>query len=337
VTQTCANVRIITCCANTDLAAEVAAATEPVVFKGLVSDWPLVRNSQESNIQVGQYLRKFYEGAPVNAFVSESDIGGRIFYNDDLSEANYKKVQSDLEWVLNQISEQETESAPTTIYMGSTALDYCLPGLRDQNNLSLGDVQATVRIWIGNRTTVAAHYDVLENVACVCAGKRRFTLFPPDQLANLYVGPIDFTPAGQAISLVDLNNPDFEKHPKFAEALKQAQTAELEPGDAIYIPSMWWHHVEGLESLNILVNHWWREGPAYAGAPGDALLHAILSVRDLPDEQRAAWKGMFDHYIFDANDDVNSHIPRAARGVLGELDEDAARKIRGLLRNKLNR
>jgi hypothetical protein len=337
VTDISTQIREISGVAASQVYEQVVSATEPLVFRGLASDWPLVQKSQQSSAEAGRYLLEFYKRAPVTAFVSESDIGGRIFYTDDLSETNFKQIKTELDWVLEQLREHENDPAPPTVYMGSMALDYCLPGLREQNSLPLGDIRATVRIWIGNRTTVAAHYDVLENIACVCAGRRRFTLFPPDQLANLYVGPIDFTPAGQSISLVDLNDPDFNKYPRFAEALENAQTAELRPGDAIFIPSMWWHHVEGLDSFNILINHWWRENPSYMGAPGDALLHAILSIRDLPDEQRKAWQGMFDYYVFSASNETTGHIPRDKQGALGELDEDAARKIRATLRNKLNR
>ena len=69
--------------------------------------------------------------------------------------------------------------------------------------------------------------------------------FPPDQVANLY-GAVDLTPAGQAISLVDTRKPDLEKHPDFRHAMMQAFSAELQPGDAIFIPSLWWHQVESL-------------------------------------------------------------------------------------------
>ena len=316
---------------------QVALETEPVVFRGLVSDWPLVEKSSASIREIRRYLLRYYKDAPVLAFVSDADNDGRIFYTDDLAETNFKQIKTGLDWVLAQINEREDDPEAATIYMGSTAMDSCLPGLREKNSLPLGDKRATVRIWLGNRTTVAAHYDVLENIACVCTGRRRFTLFPPDQLANLYVGPIDFTPAGQAISLVDLNDPDFEKYPRFAEALEHAQTAELEPGDAIYIPGMWWHHVTSLESLNILINHWWKESPAYMGAPSDALLHAILSIRDLPEVQRNAWRVFFDHYIFRVGGETADHIPVGKRGALGELDEKAAGKIREKLNKRLNR
>ena len=306
---------------------QIALETEPVVFRGLASDWPLVRESRESVRDVRRFLLRYYRDAPVRAFVIDAENGGRVFYSDDFSETNFKQIRTGLDWVLAQIDERKDDPGAPTVYMGSTELDSCLPGLREKNSLPLGDKRATVRIWLGNRTTVAAHYDALENIACVCAGRRRFTLFPPNQLANLYVGPIDFTPAGQAISLVDLHDPDFEKYPRFAEALEHAQTAELEPGDAVYIPGMWWHHVESLESLNILINHWWKESPAYMGAPGDALLHAILCIRDLPEEQRNAWRVFFEHYIFDADSQTAHHIPAAKQGALGGLDERLPKKF----------
>lgn len=331
------NIREVSDIRADDVLDFVRGAKEPVVFRGLVSDWPLVQKSRVSAAEADSYLRDAYDGSPVTAFVTGENVDGRIFYTEGLGETNFRQLKTDLGSVLDRIREHEDDPASPVVYMGSMALAYCLPGIREANSLSLPGVEATVRIWIGNRSRVAAHYDVPENIACVCAGTRRFTLFPPDQLENLYVGPIDFTPAGQSISLVDFEEPDLGRYPRFAEALEHAQASELEPGDAIYIPSMWWHHVEGLESLNILINHWWRSGPNYLGAPQDALLHAILSIRDLPVEQREAWRGIFDHYVFDSDPAALEHIPADRRGVLGELDDNAARKLRATLRNNLNR
>lgn len=315
----------------------VHGADGPLVFRGLASDWPLVQKSRASATEADSYLRSAYEGNPVTAFVTEENVDGRVFYAEGLAEMNFRQIKTDLGWILDRIRDYENDPAAPVVYMGSMALSYCLPAIKDDNSLPLPGRDASVRIWIGNRSRVAAHYDVLENIACVCAGKRRFTLFPPDQLANLYIGPIDFTPAGQSISLVDFDEPDFERYPRFAEALEHAQVSELAPGDAIFIPSMWWHHVEGLDSLNILINHWWRTSPHYLGVPQDALLHAILAIRDLPEEQRAAWRGIFDHYVFGADEASVEHIPVDRRGVLRELDEKSARKLRAALRNNLNR
>ena len=278
--------------------------TQPLVLKGLVADWPVVAAAEHSHEAVDQYLRGFYNDAPVTISVGSPDIEGRIFYTEGLTGLNFETRRGQLDEVLGEIGRCASEERPPVYYVGSTTVDLVLPGFRDDNDLPFSGPPPSIRIWVGNRTRIAAHYDIPDNIACVAAGRRRFTLFPPDQFRNLYVGPIDLTPAGQSISLVDLRDPDFEKYPKFREALDHALVADMDPGDGIFIPSMWWHHVEGLDTLNVLVNYWWRNEPAYLGTPLDVLRHALLGIRDLPVEQREVWRDIFDHYIFTAGEDV---------------------------------
>jgi hypothetical protein len=316
---------------------EVLQATQPVVLRGLVANWPVVRAGIESAQAASAYLRRFYRDATVNALLGAPEIGGRFFYNENLSGFNFRPAMLKLDTVLDEIARHQHAAKPPAIYVGSTTVDTCLPGFRTENDLDLGDRQPLVSVWIGNRTRIAAHHDLPDNIACVAVGHRRFTLFPPSELDNLYVGPLDFTPAGQAISLVDFAQPDFEKFPKFADALKNAQVAELGPGDAIFIPSMWWHHIESLDSLNVLVNYWWRQSPGYMDSPMNALMLAIMSVRDLPKEQRNAWHNLFRRYVFEADESTAAHIPEQARRVLAPLDAEAARELRARLLKKLNR
>jgi hypothetical protein len=316
---------------------DVLLSTEPLVLKGLVADWPIVRAGLESSQAASAYLRKFYRDATVGALLGAPDIEGRFFYNDDLSDFNFRAVKLKLDVMLDEVERHKDAPKPPAIYVGSTTVDTCLPGFRAENDLGFGDRQPLVSIWLGNRTRIAAHHDVPDNIACVVVGHRRFTLFPPEQLENLYVGPLDFTPAGQAISLVDFARPDLQRFPKFAEAVRHAQVAELAPGDAIFIPSMWWHHIEALDRLNVLVNYWWRQSPAYMDSPIGALMLAIMSVRDLPKAQRDAWQNLFRHYVFEADEDTASHIPEKARRVLSPLDAEAVREIRARLLQRLNR
>ena len=208
---------------------------------------------------------------------------------------------------------------------------------RAENDIDLGDFDPLVFIWLGNRSRIAAHHDLPDNVACCAAGRRRFTLFPPGEIANLYPGPIDFNPAGQTISMVDFNAPDYDRFPRFRKALEQAQLAELEPGDAVFIPSMWWHHVEGQEDLNVLVNYWWRPVPAFMDTPANVLEYALLAMRDLPRKERAAWKEIFDFYVFDFDEESVSHIPEERRGALAPMTDLLARRLRAQLLRKLNR
>lgn len=324
-------------CQADNLLPEVLYSTQPLVLKGLVDSWPVVQAARESVQQTVDYLCQFSTDEPLTVFRGGPEIDGRVFYNEDLTGFNFEASRLPMAEIISELTQSGGQSDAPMLYVGSTMIDKWLPGFRAKNDLALDQFNPLVSIWMGNRSRIAAHYDFADNIACCVAGRRRFILFPPDQLPNLYVGPLDFTPAGQPISLVDFANPDFERFPKFREALKNAQVIELEPGDALMIPSMWWHHVEALEDFNILVNYWWRNSPAFMGAPLNVLQHAVMGLRDLPVEQRAAWKQIFEHYVFDAVEGNFEHIPKASRGVINTMTEDAAKQIRTLLKNRLTR
>jgi hypothetical protein len=320
-----------------DLNARILTSTQPLVLRGLVAHWPLVRAAVESQQAAANYLKKFDAGTPVVAMLGAPEIRGRFFYNDDLSGFNFRPVHAPLEGVLAELERHRHDSEPPAIYVGSTSIDAALPGFRGENDVDLGERDALASIWIGNRTRIAAHYDAPDNLACVTAGHRRFTLFPPEQVSNLYVGPLDFTPAGQAISLVDFHQPDDPRYPKFRTALEHAQVAEMEPGDALFIPSMWWHHVEALDPFNVLVNYWWRQTPHYMDTPTNALMYAIMTMRDLPPAQRQAWQELLRHYVFEHDDQTSAHIPAAAQRMLGPMTDDMMRSLRAQLLKRLNR
>jgi len=331
------NVRAVAVDRAGQLPAAVHGSGEPLLLRGLVRHWPIVRAAEDSLSAVEAYLRRFYQDATVNAVYGEPGHRGRLFYNEDISGFNFQAVPARLDKVLDEIRGQSHAANPAGVYMGSTSVDAVLPGFRSENDIELEGFDPLVFIWLGNRSRIAAHYDLPDNIACCASGRRRFTLFPPKEIANLYPGPIDFTPAGQTISMVDFDAPDFERFPRFRKALEQAQLAELEPGDAVYIPSMWWHHVEGQNDLNVLVNYWWRPVPAWMDTPANVLEYALLAMRDLPKKEREAWRAIFDFYVFDFEEGSVAHIPEERRGVLAPMDDMLARRLRAQLLRKLNR
>lgn len=314
---------------------DLLASDEPLVLRGLASDWPAVKHGLESTERIVEYLEGFDSGNAVTALYAPAEADGRIFYNEDMSGFNFEYRRMALRDAVQQVRSHVGQPSPPSLYIGSTNVDHWLPGFREQNDLPIQHLSPLASIWIGNQSRVSAHYDFPANIACVVAGHRRVILFPPDQLPNLYVGPLDFTPAGQPISLVDFHAPDYDKFPRFREAVETARMAILEPGDAVIVPSMWWHHMEALDAFNVLVNYWWRSSPSYLGPPLSALQHAILAVRDLPAAQRKQWQEVFDYYVFDPAPEKFEHIPKAARGVLNPIDEQTAQQIRKMLRDKL--
>lgn len=311
-------------------------ARTPFVIRGLVRDWPLVQASLRSAAEARAQLVGHARPVPFAVSIGAPGGDGRLFY-DAAMQMNFQMAKGKLADIFAGIDANEGRADAPMIYLGSIDVPAHFDELEADNHLDLGTREPLVSLWIGTPTRIAAHNDFPDNLACCVAGKRRFTLFPPDQFRNLYLGPIDNTPAGRAVSMVDFHAPDLAAHPRFAEALAQALVAELEPGDALFIPSMWWHHVEGLAPFNVLMNYWWRETPRFLGQPQDALNHAILSIRDLPEAEKAIWRDLFDHYVFGNGPEATDHIPAGARGVLDPLDAEAAGRLRSFLLRTLSR
>jgi hypothetical protein len=319
---------------------ELIAAEQPVIMRGLVRDWPLVRIASAG--QAADHIKSFYRGRRIVAFVARPELKGRFGYTPDATRLDFESDRGLLDEYLDRILAHLDDDRAPSIYIGSTDVDTYLPGFRAENDLVLNHAMfeaspPLVGAWIGNRTTALAHHDLSHNIACCLVGRRRFTLFPPEQVGNLYPGPLEPTPGGQVVTMTDINAPDFERFPRLREALAAAQVAELEPGDALYYPAMWWHQVDALEPFNVMVNYWWTMTPRYMDTPQNTLLHALLSLRDRPEQEKRAWRAMFDYYVFGPADRAGAHLPEAARGDLGPLDDNKARRLRAMLLQRLNR
>lgn len=306
------------------------------MVRGLVADWPLVRAGQVSGGAARAYLLSHRRERAFVVTIGQPGGGGRLFYDHQMA-MNFRTLRASLPEIFAGIDANEGNPASPAMYLSSIDLLEYFDGVHDANKVELGARNALASIWIGTPTRIAAHNDFPDNLACCAVGRRRFTLFPPDQFANLYLGPVDHTPAGRTVSMVDFDAPDFDKYPKFQDALSHALVAELAPGDAVFIPSLWWHHVEALDPFNVLVNYWWRDTPRFLGQPQEALNHAMLAIRDLPDRQKTVWRALFDHYVFENGRDVTAHIPTDARGVLAPLTPDTAGRLRASLLRSLSR
>lgn len=311
-------------------------ADRPFIVRRLVSDWPLVAAGRESARAARAYLQTHARDRPFAVSVGQPESGGRLFYDDAMS-MNFRILRAKLPEIFARLDAGEGKPDAPPIYLASIDMHEYFDGLHEANNVDLGDRTCMASIWMGTRTRIAAHNDTPHNMACVAVGRRRFTLFPRDQFRNLYLGPVDNTPAGRAVSMVDFHTPDFATHPRFRKALRHAQVAELDAGDAVFIPAMWWHHVEALDAFNVLVNYWWRETPRWLGQPQDALNHALLAIRDLPEDQKRHWRDMFDYYVFGNDDAVTAHIPAGARSVLDPLTPETAGRLRAFLLRMLSR
>lgn len=307
------------------VAALVAAADRPAVLRGIAADWPAVAAAGAGDEAIAAYLAARDNGRSLTVLTGPPAMGGRYFYGADMRGVNFRSEKMPMRALVERLLAARGEAEAPHLYAGSTPTPDSVGSFATENPLPV-DTGVTPRIWVGNASRIAPHYDMAANIAVVVAGRRRFTLFPPDQIANLYVGPVERTIAGQPTSMVDPDHPDLARFPLYAEAARHRRIADLAPGDAIYMPSMWWHHVRADGALNVLVNYWF--GQREDRFPFAALMLAMHSIRELPDAERQAWRTWFDHYVFgDAAPGAARHLPDHAQGVLGPPSPQRDRMI----------
>lgn len=307
---------------------EIIPLYRPAIIRGYFKDWPAIAKQRESVSDLTDYIKSFDQGKNVVTYCGDSSIQGRFFYQNDMQGFNFERITEKFDDAVNRILSHVDNPNPPAVYSGAISIAENIPGFAAQNRCEIAGNTAVARIWMGNAAIVSTHYDMLDNIVGVVSGRRRFTLFPPEQVSNLYVGPIDFTLSGQPVSMVPLKDPDFDKYPRFKDALAAAEVAELEPGDALFIPKLWWHHVESLDRFNMIVNYWWDNTALGADIPFTTMMHGLVSISHLPKPERDAWRAFFDHYVFQVDGDPVPHVAPEHRGVLGKMTPELYKKIK---------
>jgi len=220
---------------------QYVTACRPVVLSGVISEWPALRRWSLD------YLRDQFAATPVKTIradagkvVMDAEYGAieeHMRLGDCIDEfrsgANHRYVTSPMAQLPNSLR----RDAPPPRYFAEASW-------HDSN------------IWIGAVGTVAPmHRDLADNLHALVCGRKRFTLVAPRQSGQVYPNRLfDRFPNGCRI---DIEHPDFTRFPKLRAV--ETLVAELEPGDAIYIPRRWWHHVRTL-AVSTSVNFWWASG-----------------------------------------------------------------------------
>ncbi|WP_176399664.1 cupin-like domain-containing protein [Novosphingobium sp. B 225] len=290
---------------------------EPLVLRGIVRHWPVVQAASEGPGAVLALLRGYGGAQELDFAILPPAQQGRFHYAPDLRGFNFARNSASLGELLNRIEAEWHSPTGAAIAAQGVIAREVTPAFAQSHPLPLLPGPGEARLWIGTRAQVAAHSDPAPNLAYCTAGRRRFTLYPPEQVGNLYMGPFDPTPAGTPIAMTDPLHPDPARYPRFAAACEAAWIAELEPGDAVYVPYGWFHHVEALDPVSMLVNYWWPAPAMTPASAWDAMLHGMLALRPLSAEARRHWAAMFAHYVFEADGPAGEHLPPPARGVLG--------------------
>ncbi len=315
---------------------EIIPLYQPAIIKNAAAHWPILEFAERSKQSLYNYLKpKCLNQEPINSYNAIESANKRYFYSEDMNGFNFERQQEYLADFLERLLAINNPDEQAT-YAGAVDIRRHIPLFEKSNTFPLLDGQNfQPRVWIGNSATVSTHFDIQDNIACVVSGERQFTFFPPEQIQNLYIGPLDFTISGVPASMVNIDSPDFEKHPKYKEALKSSQVAVLEPGDAVYVPSLWWHNVRSQGEFCMLVNYWW-DNPTYKiDSAMNTLLHGLYTIGHLPPKERLAWRELFDYFVFKTEGEPLQHLSEGRRGVAGNMSENLYKRIKHYVLNKM--
>ncbi len=297
-----------------------------------MAHWRAVEKAKEGDRGIAEYLAGFGGGKPLEVLIGPPEIGGRFFYRDDMQGFNFQRQHVPLPNLVGELlklAESEAE-APHAIYANAAAAPEHLPGWAEANPLDLPPPDAVPRLWIGNATQVATPFRRLAQPGGVRGGA------PPLHPVPARAGgePLSRAARQYAGRAAQFDGRSRRARSGALSALRRGAGAcaggELEPGDALYIPTIWWHHVRAFDRLNVLVNYWWSYDSS--ATPFVALVHALMSVRDLPPAQKQAWRAWFDHLVFGEDaDQAAAHLPAHAQGVMGPASNERTEKIRHYL------
>jgi hypothetical protein len=315
--------------------AKLASRRRPVVIEGALTSWPIMRSGD--GLACLDYLSARIGSASISYAEVPASANGYLSYRAPGSlDPTYRTVHRGFAEFAASLRTAVSGGSSSVCYMQSMSVAREFPALQPELALPLladtlmirGD---SPRLWVGTGGhRVATHYDPFHNFACVVAGRKRFVVFPPEQLPNIYVGSLSpgDTPAGAPISLVDPRAPDLEKYPRFEVAMRAAETIDLGAGEVLFLPAYWFHYVESSD-LNILVNFWWDDVPMRASAQAFACLpHALLTIRDLPSHRRDVLGTFFDYFVFQRCGDPYAHLEHDQQGWAGRLSRVEANRLR---------
>jgi hypothetical protein len=208
------------------------AANRPVIFVGLMEDWPALGRWNP------QYFKTAYGDNLVEVMTGRNQ--------DPRYEINLKAHKREIRfagYVDMVTSTGESNDCYLVANNGFFSRPEMQPLLADirffDEHLDPTKSAGRVHFWFGPAGTVTQlHHDEMNILMAQVYGRKRIILISPDQSHRLYneIG---------VYSEVDCENPDFERHPDFCEV--QQLHVVLEPGETLFLPVGWWHHVRALD------------------------------------------------------------------------------------------
>lgn len=196
----------------------------PVLIKGFAKQWPAY---EKWNLEYIQHL-----------------AGDQIvpLYNNKPTKGHKKSVVPAKKMKLYDYIEL-LKSGPTDLRMFFYNVLQKMPQLTkdfDYPDIGLPFFKKLPVMFFGGKgSKVLAHYDMdLADLLHVhFHGTKKILLFEPNQARYLYKVPFTV----HNVEAIDLDNPDFSKYPALQDL--RGISVEMKHGDALYMPSGYWHYV----------------------------------------------------------------------------------------------
>lgn len=120
-------------------------------------------------------------------------------------------------------------------------------------------------LWLGPAGTITqTHHDLTNNLMAQVVGRKVVKLISPLDTPKLY----NFKHVYSRITDLDAPDIDHAAFPLFKEAT--IMKVELNPGDVLFIPIGWWHHVRSLDvSMTLTCTNFIRRNDYYKDYPRD--------------------------------------------------------------------
>ena len=248
--------------------ASLRRAGRPVLLDGLLDDWP-----RRADLTLARLRERFGDRRLPTMSIDGGKVQGDIDRGLALGTARFGDY-------LDRLTNGEAVDS----YLVSP-LDHWLPELKDDMPPPIYCRDApwrNARLWLSSPgTRVPLHHDVAHNVFVQLVGRKRFFLYPSAASPWLYSNP--FSSGLPNYSRTDPERPDYDTFP-LSRAVRPIEVV-LGPGDAIYLPSRWWHLVRSLD-VSLSVNFWWADGPVALAVRAAELVKRVRGLEIYGLEQR---------------------------------------------------
>lgn len=230
--------------------ADFYAANRPVILTGLVDHWPALK----------KWTLEYLQGAVGNAVV-ELQAARTEAADYELAKDRHKRFVP-MHEVLSAIRSVEASNDFYLTAYNDTTNKHALAGLWDDlTPVSILSHQSPRDgyFWLGPKGTLTPfHHDLTNNLLVQVMGRKKVQLVPSWEVGRMKNGVHCFSDRDPA----EWDGADASLPPKL-ECI-------IGPGDALFLPIGWWHHVEALDaSISMSFTNFAADNDFYSDYPAD--------------------------------------------------------------------